>query len=82
MLLIRAKLVSIKKGERNYLVLEGSYYSRTLEKEIPSAVSVMLDEGSLSRLSDFSALVGSEVEIPVKALVSKEKKRLFYVTNY
>lgn len=80
MFLMRAKLVSVKRGETNNLVLEGSYFDKVLEKDVPVKLYVMVDTNHVSRLPDYDALVGTVVDLPVKALVGKKTHRLFYVT--
>ena len=82
MLILRAELREVKTGDKNYLMLKGSYFDRVLDSDVPVRLSVMLDDRDVSRLPELKTLVGTVVDIPVRALVSKEKKRLFYVTNY
>lgn len=82
MLYIRAELREVKSGEKNYLNFKTSYFSTALGEDVPQLVSVMVDKEDVSRLAELKSLVGTVVEVPVKALVSKEKKRLFYVTSY
>lgn len=82
MLILRAELREVKTGDTNYLHFKTSYYSTALGEDVPQLVSVMVDKNDVSKLSELKTLVGTVVEIPVKALVTKEKKRLFYVTSY
>lgn len=82
MLLLRAELREIKTGDKTYLMLKGSYFDRVLDSDVPVRLSVMVDDRDASQLPELKTLVGTVVTIPVRALVSKEKKRLFYVTNY
>lgn len=82
MFTLRAELREVKTGEKNYLMLKGSYFDRVLDSDVPVRLSVMVDDRDVHRLPELKNLIGTLVEIPVRALVSKEKKRLFYVTNY
>lgn len=81
MLLIRAKLLKINTGDRNYLVFESSYYSKTLDTQVPSALSVMVDDSHLSRLADWNASIGQTIEVQIKPALSKKNQRIFYVTT-
>lgn len=82
MLLLRAKLVKINSGERNYLVFSSSYFSKTLDTEVPQALSVMVDTLDISKMADWNASIGDTIEVQVKPVISKKNGRIFYVTDY
>lgn len=82
MLFIRAKLVKINTGDRNYLVFASSYFSKTLDTEVPQALSIMVDTEDSSKLADWNASIGTTIEVQVKPVISKKNGRVFYVTSY
>lgn len=82
MLYLKAKLIKVNTGDRNYLVLSGSYYSKMLESDVPTPVSVLVDTNDVSKLSDLQSKLGTVVEVPVKPVYSSKKGRIFYITNY
>lgn len=81
MLFLRAKLVKINRGERNYLVFASSYFSKTLDTDVPQALSIMVDSEHLHKLADWDAEIGSTIEVEVKPVISKSNGRIFYVTS-